>query len=143
MKPSQKQGEPKQTEWPTPQLGEPKNQSACEVKKQNERQSGNVTCGTTVRKCRSVLQENALKQEQLPKTCVTKGVEMGPNQLVKKLCGITLQAVALVRGGSDGQLMNWSKGKSMNWTMGQSANHAVGQSMNWAAEKLVNQAQLI
>ena len=70
---------------------------------------------TTVRKGRSVLQANALKQdEQLPKTHVTKGIEMGPDQLVKKLCGIVLQVVTLVWGRRSGlmkgQLMNGAKG---------------------------------
>ena len=51
----------------------------CEEKKQNEGQSGNATCETTVGKCRSELWANALKQEQLPKTRVTRGVEIRPD----------------------------------------------------------------
>ena len=62
-----------------------------------------------------MLWAKALKQEQLPKTCMTRGVEMGPNQLVKKLCGIILQAVESVVGRSN-SLVKWNLLEgSMNW----------------------------
>ena len=43
------------------------------------------------------LQANALKLT-LPKTRVTRNVRIGPDRLIKKLCGIILQAVASVWG---------------------------------------------
>ena len=51
----------------------------CEENEQNEGRRDNVTCENTVGKCRSELWANALKQEQLPKTRVTRGVEIRPD----------------------------------------------------------------
>ena len=87
-------------------MGKPKNQSAGKVKKRNRMRDrvAMPRAKCAVEKCRSVLglQENALEQEQLPETHVTKSLEIGPGQAVKKLCGIILQAALLVWGRKDG-----------------------------------------